>query len=200
MMEKVGNTPKDNGRFIMSFLSNLLSREARRAITSVVDQTVTDAIQKGLNQLGQGSSSPVNTATNTAAQTKTVAQPQYSAPIKKQTTVGADPQTIDNRIKSVLTELNRDRIDPATILTLRSKVPASEFQADPAARNYSYGIYQNGQPKCMIMVLTNRNHYRSKDVLLSHQAAKNAGVSCINLMTHLPNETSYISQKIQESL
>ncbi|MBR1391079.1 MAG: hypothetical protein IJ567_06530 [Lachnospiraceae bacterium] len=185
----------------MSFLSNLLSREARRAITSVVDQTVTDAVRKGLNQFGQGSSSPANTpSTTTATQSKTAAQPNQAATVRKQTAVGADPQTIDNRIQSVLTELNRDRIDPATILTLRSSVPASELQANPEARDYSYGVYQNGQPKCMIMVLTNRNDYQRRAVRLSHEAAENAGVSCINLMTHLPNETSYISQKIQESL
>lgn len=83
---------------------------------------------------------------------------------------------------------------------LRKKVPAAEIGAQWGARAYSYGLYRNGQPKAMIMILTDRNHYRKKDVVLAREACEEKGIPYMNFMSHLPNRTEYISKRLRENI
>ena len=68
------------------------------------------------------------------------------------------------------------------------------------ARKYSYGLYKDGAPKAMILVLDGRSQYCRKDTRLAHEACKEKGVFCMNLMMHLPNRRSYIAEQLRNNV
>lgn len=70
----------------------------------------------------------------------------------------------------------------------------------PKARKYSYGLYYNGTPRMMIMVIDNRNHTYRKDVRLAREASASYGVPYLDFYTHLPNEVDYIRNRIRENM
>lgn len=188
----------------MGFLSNLISRETRRAVNKVVDQAVDkgfDKLQK--NIFGNDNTSSATTYPNAGNQ-QSYASPQ---PAENTPQSYASPQT-DGRAKNDQAEIflrnNIQKVfmrDWATKgYEMRTDVPASELNAAEGARNYSYGFYLNGEPKCMIMVLTNRNHYQLKAVRLAEQAARNTGATYLNFFTHLPNREDYIAERFQDEI
>ena len=83
---------------------------------------------------------------------------------------------------------------------LRQNVPASEMYAEPGAVDYSYGMYKNGTPVAMINVISNRNDYSLKRFRLAKEAAVNRGIPHMNFFAHLPNETSYISERLRKEI
>ena len=175
----------------MGFLSNLISRETRRAVNKVVDQAVDkgfDKLQKNL--FGNDNTSSATTYPNTGNQ-QSYTSPQPNGRVKN----NQAEIFLRNNIQKVFMR------DWATKgYEMRTDVPASELNAAEGARNYSYGFYLNGEPKCMIMVLTNRNHYQLKAVRLAEQAARNAGATYLNFFTHLPNREDYIAERFQNEI
>lgn len=180
----------------MGFLSNLISRETRRAVNQVVDRAVDEAVSKGLSHLGANTSnSGSNSSFNSGAQTRN----SYSSPARQTTSRTMSPAQAEKFLRdNIQNVFARDWSTKG--YELRTKVPASELNAPAGARAYSYGLYLNGTPKCMIMVLTDRNHYRRKDVVLAQQAARNAGVTYLNFFTHLPNREDYIAERLQKEI
>ena len=83
---------------------------------------------------------------------------------------------------------------------LRKDIPAGELDASFGARKYSYGLYKDGTPKAMILVLDGRSLYCRKDTRLAHEACRAKGVFCMNLMMHLPNRRSYISEQLRNNV
>lgn len=83
---------------------------------------------------------------------------------------------------------------------LRMNIPAYDLGAEVGARDYTYGLYLDGEPKAMIIILEDPSHYRRKDTLLSHEACQVKGVFCMNLMLHLPNRRSYISERLRTNV
>lgn len=81
---------------------------------------------------------------------------------------------------------------------LRKNIAAAELGASEDARDYSYGLYLNGVPKAMIIIIDVPSHYKKKDVRLAHEACKNQNVFCMNLLLHLPNRRSYISSQLRD--
>lgn len=172
----------------MGFLSNLISRETRRAVNKVVDQAVDkgfDKLQKNLFQQSYASPQPAESTP------QSYTSPQPNGRVKN----NQAELFLRNNIQKVFMR------DWATKgYEMRTDVPASELNAAEGARNYSYGFYLNGEPKCMIMVLTNRNHYQLKAVRLAEQAARNAGATYLNFFTHLPNREDYIAERFQNEI
>lgn len=83
---------------------------------------------------------------------------------------------------------------------LRREVPASEMCAGAGAKNYSYGLYRNGAPIAFMMVMEDRNHYKKKEVCLAQEAARQFRIPYMNFMSHLPNRTEYISNRLRENI
>lgn len=83
---------------------------------------------------------------------------------------------------------------------IRRNVSASEFMAEEGARDYSYGIYQDGQPQAMLMVLNNRNHGRLKEICKSRNACDRMRIPYMNFYSHLPNDIEYISNRLKENV
>lgn len=127
----------------MGFLSNLLSREAKKLASDVISN-VGDSLKE-----------------------------EFNIPTKHQT---------------------------ATASGYAATKKEQDGEAGFGAKKYSYGLYYNGQPKAMMMVLTDRNEYRKKSVMLSKDACYEKGVAYMNFMSHLPNRTDYISRRLRENI
>ena len=158
-------------------LLRMIKNRATRAVANAVGDVIEDAVSDVLDKA-------VDTAKN-----------------KK----GFVPKASDTNRKESGEKLLRQRIENIVSsqwegYELKKNVSPEELFAEDGARTYSYGIYQDGQPKAMIMVLTNRNHYKSKGVELARQACKSQGVAYMNFMTHLPNTEDYISQRLCENI
>lgn len=83
---------------------------------------------------------------------------------------------------------------------LRKEISASEMGAGHEAKNYSYGLYKNGEPKAFMMIISDRNQYRKKEIRLAKEAAEWNGVPYMNFFSHLPNEETYIDERIRKNL
>lgn len=83
---------------------------------------------------------------------------------------------------------------------LRENVSATEMGAEAGAASYTYGIYRNGAPVVMINVFTDRNAYRLKRYRLAKEAAEYNRVAHLNFFSHLPNEVSYITERLRANM
>lgn len=83
---------------------------------------------------------------------------------------------------------------------VRQNVWAYEMGAEEGSHDYSYGLYLDGQPKAMVMVLDSADDYRKKSVKLAHKACEEKGVFCMNLLPHMPNRRSYISKRLKDNI
>lgn len=83
---------------------------------------------------------------------------------------------------------------------VRRNVSAYEMGAEEGSHDYSYGLYLNGQPKAMVMVLDSADDYRRRSVKLAHKACELKGVFCMNLLPHMPNRRSYISKRLKDNV
>lgn len=179
----------------MGFLSNLLKREARRVISNVVSSAADGVIDTFANTEEKSnrsatptpSSSTVSTtATNTTPSKGVTANPEEEH-------CCGDYDTVCKRVENVIaTEWSG--------YELRQKIPAKELGADLGARPYTYGLYLNGVPKAMILIMEGRSSYRRKDTVRSHEACKENNVFCMNLMLHLPNRYSYIADMLRKNV
>lgn len=176
----------------MGFLDNLLSKEARKIISNVVDNVVdkvVDNINDNMNSNSEKNSSYNSSATETQT---TYAAPSYvEDPDEKH--CECEEHIVRARVEKIAAEEWRG-------YELRKDIPASEMGASPEARDYSYGLYLNGNPVAMIIILDIDWHYRKKDVILAHEACEKQNVFCMNLLLHLPNYRSYISKRLRDNV
>lgn len=171
----------------MGFLDRLLKSEARRLVSSVVSNAVDDVI----NNLSNGRD---NDTGSTAYQTDTTTVRTTAAtPNADEEDCCYDKNIVCARIEDVVaTEWSG--------YTLRTDIQAYEMGAADGARDYTYGLYLDGMPKAMIIVLEDPAHYRKKDTRLAHEACQAKGVFCMNLMLHLPNRRSYIAEQLRKNV
>ncbi len=174
----------------MGFLDRLLKSEARRLVSSVVSNAVDDVINNLTNDRGTDASSTVDTTyrsdTVSTRTTKDTTSPDEEH-------CGYDKNIVCARIEDVVA-------NEWAGYELRTNIPAYEMGAENGSRDYTYGLYLDGAPKAMIIILDTPSHYRMKDVRLSHEACRASNVFCMNLMLHLPNRRSYISEQLRNNV
>lgn len=83
---------------------------------------------------------------------------------------------------------------------LRSNVSVSSIADMDGAADFSYGLFKDGSPVALFTIFTYRNDYRKKCYRLSRQAAEMKGIPHMCFFTHLPNEESYITERIINNL
>ncbi len=172
----------------MGFLSDLLKREARKVISNVVSN-VADGV---IDTFGNTEEKSEQAARGTVAQhTKSSAGTVSTSPDEEH--CGGEESIVNERIEKIAAE-------EWVGYELRKNIPASEMGAAAGARDYSYGLYLNGVPKAMILVMWDPTGYRKKNTRLSHEACQAKGVYCMNLMLHLPNRRSYISEQLRKNV
>lgn len=171
----------------MGFLDRLLKSKARELVTNVVSNAVDDVINNLSNERGDDTGSTTY-QTDAATVRTTVA------------TTNADEEDCCYNKNIVCARIEDVIASEWPGYTLRTNIQAYEMGATDGARDYTYGLYLDGIPKAMIIVLEEPAHYRKKDTLLAHEACQAKGVFCMNLMLHLPNRRSYISEQLRKNV
>lgn len=112
--------------------------------------------------------------------------------VKEKTGFGKNANVFD-KIKSVVASEFPE-------CELRENVNASELGGESGAASYTYGIYRNSSPVIVINVFVDRNAYRLKRYRLAREAAEFSGVKHLSFFSHLPNEVSYITQRLRDNM
>ncbi len=170
----------------MGFLQNLLKKEAKKMLSNVIN-TAKDEVVRTINsdpeaEYKSSTSAPVQTST-----------PVANSAANSDEDFCESEKELGERIAKIVTE-------EWPGYELRKDIPAGEMGAAFGARKYSYGLYKDGAPKAMILVLDGRSQYCRKDTRLAHEACKEKGVFCMNLMMHLPNRRSYIAEQLRNNV
>lgn len=167
----------------MGFLDSLLKRGARKLVAGVLDD-VTDNVRDSIREKRTGSTTTVNTATRTARQSDSADGPD--ADCRNSVAV------VEKRIRNVVSEEWGDRIE------VRKNIKASEMCADAGALDYTYGLYYNGAPVAMILLLTPPNYYWNKRTRLAREACERQRVGYVHFIMRLPNRTCYIREQLKK--
>lgn len=167
----------------MGFLDNLLKRETRRIISGAVDSVVDNVIDSIRGDKG----------TTVTDNSSSVRYNKNGKPRENETGDDAhcrsDVNTIRRRIEMVAAE-------DWPGYELRRDIPATELGAGEKDHGFDYGLYLDGQPKLMIMIL-NPSQYRNLSVDNAHMACKKRGVRSFHLLKHLPNRKTYIAERMK---
>ena len=209
----------------MGFLDNLLNKEARKILTSVVDSVVdnvTDSIKDNLGASGTtngtsstkaaagASASASRTGTAQAGSVKQASTASAASSAKKSSqwskrrASGLEGSTGDDEDCGYEYSLIRSRVEKVAAedwpsYELRKNIPASEVGGGEKDQGFDYGLYLDGQPKLMIMLL-DQYQYRNKCVQRAHQACKARGIGSFHLLNHLPNRKTYIAERMKECM
>lgn len=167
----------------MGFLDKLLKSKARELVSNVVGDAVDDVI----NHLSNSDDTCTGTNTTTTSSVRT-------------TTINTDEKNCCYDKNLVCARIEDIAATEWPGYELRTNIPAYDLGAEVGARDYTYGLYLDGEPKAMIIILEDPSHYRRKDTLLAHEACQVKGVFCMNLMLHLPNRRSYISERLRTNV
>lgn len=65
--------------------------------------------------------------------------------------------------------------------------------------NYTFGIYSDGKPKLLIMIV-GRNTCRYRTYRWSKEVAEKNSIPLINFLEHFPNEVPYIRERLSQYL
>ncbi len=163
----------------MGFLDNLLKNGTRKIISNVVD-SVADNIKSSIRGSDSDSSEPVG--------------PAFPGRQCENDTGDDEDCCYDKDIVCQRIEMIAAEDWPS--YELRRNIPAADLGADEKAHGFDYGLYLDGQPKVMIMIL-NQHQYRNQNVIRAHSACKEKGVGSFHLLLHLPNRKTYIAERIK---
>ncbi len=158
----------------MGFLENLIKREASKFVSSMVDKAIDNVADRITGNNGDNGNNGNNGSNG----------------IKKELVGEAGLRA---RLEQVIA-------NEYSTYELKKNVPASEMFAEPGAVDYSYGIYKNGAPVAYITVIADRNEYKLKRFRDAKAAAEARGIPHMNFFAHLPNETSYISERLKQEI
>lgn len=171
----------------MGFLDNLISRETRRAVYSVVDSAVDKVVNAAKQNISNNQSN--NDPDNSASAYQYSQQPDMTASVSAG---GSGEAELRRRIEHIVATEWQD-------YELRSDIPASIFNAKPDASNYSYGIYHNGIPVAMIMII-GHNRYTNRDIRHAQRACEAQNIPYMNFMHYMQNKPEYISGRFRDTI
>lgn len=108
-----------------------------------------------------------------------------------------DRELVCERVEQAVAEVTASE---SFYYELRRDVAPQELGGNESMHPFTYGLYYNGAPKLMILVLEQSWGYKKKDVMAAHELCRSRGIACMNLMLHLPNRKSYIINRVRELL
>ncbi len=173
----------------MGFLDNLFGKETQKAISNALGSVISE-----VNDLVNDVTDAVNQQTNgTAASNQSNGRSVQNQPVSPVRKKSLTERELRSRLEKIFSE-------EWSSYEVRKDIPSSEFNAGEGARPYSYGLYLDGQPKALFMILTNRNHYKLSAVVKSQKASQEQNIPYMNFMTYLPNDIDYISQRLRSNI
>lgn len=171
----------------MGFLDNLLKREARKIVSGVLDEvvdTVTDNIKDSIRENRNGSSTTVRTSSRAKAVVSNVDEAEEDC--------CREVSVVKQRIEKVVSEEWGDQVE------IRKNISSSEMAAEDGALDYTYGLYSNGRPIAMVIVLDYPDDYWCRRTRLAKEACGRQNVGYVHFITRLPNRTSYIREQLKK--
>ena len=163
----------------MGFLESIVKRQVRRIVNNAVDEAVDNTIGAALRDVFGQNGKEVPPSYAECRETSASA-PSYGESGEK---------------------LLRKRLEEVFAQDFPEYEVRTNLDAGVAgARKYSYGLYYNGTPRMMIMIIDDRNHANLKEVRLAREASANYGVPYLDFYTHLPNEVEYVRNRIRENM
>lgn len=182
----------------MGFLDNLLKKETRKIISGVVDSVVDNVMNdvKGSLQNGSQNGSQAVSAKVVSPNKVSINTTASSRAVKPRENETGDDADCDYNIETI-----RHRIELVVAqdwpgYELRRNISAETFGGSKYDHAFDYGLYLDGQPKLMIMILEQYQH-RNKSVQNAHAACERQGVASFHLLRHLPNRKTYIEEKMK---
>lgn len=158
----------------MGFLGDLLKKEAKKVVSNAIDNVTGSFTGNSSDKTDYSSAKPDKT---------------YA----KRNEEGGGETGFRSRFEEIIAE-------EWSGYELVQDVSAYDFGAEDGARDYSYGLYYNGEPKAMIMVIRGHNDYRKKEVVKAQKACINNGIVYLNFMVYFPNSREYISERLKEEI
>ncbi len=163
----------------MGFLERIVKRQVRRivnnAVDEMVDNTIGAAIRGDFGQNGREGTQNFAYSSNPS--------------VAKRSSGPSGEKVLRQRLEEVF---RTDYPD----YEVRKNLDAGVY----GAKKYSYGLYYNGIPRMMIMVLSDGRRNITKEVRLAQEASASYGVPYLNFFAHLPNEVDYVRNRIRENM
>ncbi len=183
----------------MGFLDNLLKKEARKFISNVVDSVVDNVTDTLSDTISPDSSRQTSTPSAEPSVSSSPHSSYTNSTSKHRNPGSLNPILSEAEVRKSIEEIIA-RDFPS--LTVRKEVPASEMYGEPGARNYTYGLYLDGQPKAMIMLLDKDNHnlYRHSSIKKAQRACEEQRVPYMNFMLYMSNRPEYIAERFQKTI
>lgn len=171
----------------MGFLDRLIKKEARKIVAGVLDEvvdTVTDNIKDSIRENRNGGSTTVHTTSKSKKAPNDVDEAEEGC--------YREADVVKQRIEKVISEEWGDQIE------VRKNISSSEMYAEAGALDYTYGLYNNGSPIAMVIVLDYPDDYWCKRTRLAKEACGRQNVGYVHFITRLPNRTSYIREQLKK--
>lgn len=168
----------------MGFLDNLLKKETRRIISGVVDSVVDEVKDSIL-----GNDAEVNAGTGNSAARNNISDRHRENETGDDSDCCWDKEVVQKRIEMIAAQ-------DWPSYELRRNISAAELGGDANAHGFDYGLYLDGQPKVMIMILE-QYQYRNKSVQEAHAVCRSRNIGSFHLLMYLPNRRTYIEDRIK---
>ncbi len=175
----------------MGLFDSILKQGAKRLISEVTNaaiDTVTDEIKKNFAD-GGSNNTTTSTATTVKKELSLEERLGYKVPEGYEDVA---EETVDVKLRAVFQrefpqyEI-REGVSPTTIGGTGNFMP------------YTFGVYENGQPKLFIMEVYN-NTCRERLYRWSKEEAEKAGVPMINFVGLFENKIDYIIDRLHQYL
>ena len=174
----------------MGFLDNLLKNKTRKIISNMVDSVVDNVVDSVKGAI-QGNDAEIKSTS-----TVSVKDNGQTVTAKNRENETGDDAHCEGSKSTICRRIEMAAAENWPGYELRRNISAAELGADKKAHSFDYGLYLNGQPKVMIMILK-QHQYRNENVLQAHKACKRNGVGSFHLLMHLPNRKTYIAERIK---
>lgn len=162
----------------------ILDRIARRVLNTAIDSVV-DSFMNGSDTEKSGEANAAPSTAATAAKAASTAQTgDYSYE-------NGGEEGVRFRLETIFKEFYSD-------CEVRRDVPPSVVGAPENAQHFTYGLYRNGEPAALIIIMNKRGNYRRRDYKSAREACSERGVPYAHFMSYLPSNRDYIINKLKE--
>ena len=175
-------------RAIKKGLSNGIANGISNGINNALEGTIGNKLSEALSPLGEALDKMADQTTNTASEQNATANNSTSYN-SGELLINGD--VAENFYRILSTEFAG--------YELRRNVSPTTIGGSSVARDYTFGLYQNGTPRLFI-TLTPHNRYQNRPFREAKSACESSGIKFLNFFTHFANEKNYVINRINDAL
>ncbi len=184
----------------MGFLDSLVKKSTRaitNAATSAAANAIGNAVGDAVGNVAQDLLGGARkNGDNNALKSKSV-QTESAAKKIEQENVPAGYEAfardyVDDKLRAILAK-------EFPQYQVRESVSPTELGGEGQFLSYDFGVYESGQPKLFIMIVS-KNTCRSRRYRWSKEQAERAGVTMINFVGSFENRIDYVIDRLHQYL